>query len=104
MATGVLGQSAPAALTNTTVYTVPSSTTATMNIAVVNTSTSPIALRMALSATGTPSDSEWLEYDTVISANAVLERTGIVAQATKNIVVYATSAGLNVSVYGYEET
>ena len=103
MASGILGQSAPSATTNTTVYTVPSAKTATFNVSVCNRGTTVANIRVAVSATGTPSNAEYIEYDTEIPANSVFERTGLVAQATKNLVVYADSANLSVSVYGYEE-
>ena len=103
MASGILGQSAPSATTNTTVYTVPSAKVATVSMNICNTGTSPIYVRVALSATGTPSASEWIEYDAEILASGVLERTGIVMNATKNIVVYTDTATASVSVYGYEE-
>lgn len=103
MATGILGQASPAALNNTTVYTVPAATTAVATISIANTTTTPSLVRVAIAASGTPSSSEYIEYDTLIDANGVLERSGIVMNATKAVVVYATSAGLSVSVYGYEE-
>jgi len=103
MASGILGQSAPSATTNTTVYTVPSAKTATFSFSICNRGTTVANIRVAVSATGTPSNSEYIEYDTEVPANAVFERTGLVAQATKNLVVYADSANLSVSVYGYEE-
>jgi hypothetical protein len=104
MANGILGQAAPLSATNTTVYTVPAATTATFSVSICNTSASSILARLAVSATGTPGASEWLEYDTAIAANGVLERTGIVAQATKNVVVRINSAAASVSVFGFEET
>lgn len=103
MATGILGQSSPAATTNTTVYTVPAATTATFNVSIANTTGNIIAVRLAIAGTGSPAASEYLEYDTALPANGVLERTGIVAQAAENVVVYASATGLSVSVYGYEE-
>ena len=103
MATGILGQSSPAATTNTTVYTVPAATTATFNVSIANTTGNIIAVRLAIAGTGSPAASEYLEYDTALPANGVLERTGIVAQAAENVVVYASATGLSVNVYGYEE-
>lgn len=102
MASGILGQSAPSAATNTTVYTVPSATTATFNVNIVNTGDSVARVRLAISATGTPGASEWIEYGTEVLAGGVLERSGFVAQATKNVVVYTDTATVSVSVYGYE--
>lgn len=102
MASGILGQSAPAATTYTTVYTVPASTTATFNVSIVNTGSSPVNVRLALAAGATPSTSEFVEYDANLLANDVLERSGFVAQATKRVVVYTDIATVSVSVYGYE--
>lgn len=103
MPTGILGQSSPAATTNTTVYTVPASKVGTFNVSITNSTSSYIACRLAIAATGTPAASEFIEYDTLLPANGVLERGGLVANAGENVVVYASLAGLSVSVYGYEE-
>ena len=102
MASGILGQSAPAATTYTTVYTVPSATTSTFNVNIVNTGSSPVNVRLALAAGATPTTSEFIEYDVNLLANGVLERSGFVAQATKRVVVYSDIATVSVSVYGYE--
>jgi len=102
MASGILGQSAPAATTNTTVYTVPASTVAVVNISVVNRGGSAATVRVALAAGSTPTDDEWIEYNTSVGSTSVLERTGVVLDATKNVVVYASSADTSVSVYGLE--
>jgi len=103
MATGILGQASLAANTNTLVYTVPASKTATFNVSITNTTNSPIAVRLAIASTGTPTTDDYIEYDTVLAGKGVLERGGIVANAAKNVVVYASFDGVSVSVYGYEE-
>jgi hypothetical protein len=103
MATGTLGQSAPAAATLTTVYTVPTAKVATFNVSIANTTGYVVSVRLAIAATATPATSEYIEYDSIIPGNGVLERGGIVANAAENVVVYASVAGLSVSVYGYEE-
>lgn len=103
MATGILGQSAPAAATNTTVYTVPSGKVASFSVSIVNRGSSQMAIRLAISATATPTNSEWIEYDAILAPRDVLERGGLVAQAGENIVVYADTASASVSVYGFEE-
>jgi len=103
MASGVLGQADLTATTNTTIYTVPASKVATITVNCCNRSNVDTTIRLALSATGTPADSEWIEYDATIPANGVLERTGIVVDATKNLVAYANLSGISVSVYGFED-
>lgn len=102
MATGILGQSAPAATTNTTVYTVPAATVATCTVNITNTTAGAITFRLAVSATGSPATSEYLEYDVLLPSGQTYQNGGIVANATKNFVVYASASGLSVSVYGYE--
>lgn len=104
MASGILGQAAPSAATNTTVYTVPSAKVGTFSINIVNRNGSVATVRIAISASGTPSNSEYIEYGAQVLANGgVLERTGLVAQAAKNVVVYSDVANTSVTVYGYEE-
>jgi hypothetical protein len=105
MASGILGQSAPTAATNTSVYTVPGAGTsrAVFNVSMVNTSGAPVTVRLAIAASGTPSTAEYLEYDTVLPGNGVLERGGLVAQTGKIVVAYASASTVSVSVYGYEE-
>lgn len=105
MASGVLGQSALSATTNTTVYTVPSSTLAVVNINVVNRSTSATAdVRVALASTATPQVQEWIEFDAIVPARGVLERTGIAMNAGERVVVYASTANCSVNVYGLEQS
>ena len=103
MANGILGQSSPAASTNTTVYTVPAGVSATFNVSISNTSGTSASVNVAVAATGTPSASEYIEYQTIIPPLGVLERGGIVAQTGKNVVVNASVAGCSVSVYGFEQ-
>lgn len=105
MASGILGQQALAATTLTTVYTVPASTLGVVNINITNRSTSATAdVRVALASTATPTNAEYIEFDAVIPARGVLERTAVVMNATKQVVVYASTANCSVSVYGLEQS
>lgn len=105
MASGILGQASLSATTDTTVYTVPSSTLAIANINVVNRSSSTAAnIRVALASTATPQNSEWIEYDASVPSNGVLERSGIAIGAGKRVIVYASTANCSVSVYGLEQS
>jgi hypothetical protein len=101
MASGTLGQASLSAATYTTVYTA-ATTPSTFNVQIVNTTGTPIAVRLAIAASATPTASEFLEYDSVIPGNGVLERGGIVATSGKRVVGYAYFAGISINVYGYE--
>ena len=104
MASGILGQSAPSATTDTSVYTVPASTLAVINVMVINRSASnPADVRIALAASGTPTTAEYIEYDVTVPAKGVIERTGMALQATKQVVVYASTADTSVTVTGLEQ-
>jgi len=102
MATGRLGVQAIPANTNTTVYTVPTGFYTVCNVSITNRNTSSVTIRLAIASTGTPSDQEWIEFDTVVVGKGVFERTGLVLQAGLNIVVWSSSATVGSTVYGIE--
>jgi hypothetical protein len=103
MANGKLGTADLAALTNTTVYTVPFGKTTSCTVRITNRNGSAVTVRLALSVTGTPALSEWIEYDVLVDGNGIIEDSGLVIAATHNIVAYSNSTGVSVNVYGYEE-
>lgn len=103
MATGILGTPADlAAATNTTIYTVPAETFAVLTISVANRSVQSRTVRVALANSDTPTTAEWIEFDSELIANGVLERSGVVIDAGKKVVVYADSTDVTVMVYGIE--
>lgn len=104
MATGLLGQSALSAATNTTLYTVPSSTFTVCSISLCNRGTTTVSVRIALAASTSPTNAEYIEYDVQIGSNGVLERTGLMLNAGRNIVVYASNANISASAFGIETT
>jgi hypothetical protein len=105
MATGRLGTANITTTADTTVYTVPAATFSVVSVNVVNRSSSAsAAIKIAVASSATPSLAEYIEYDGALVANGVLERTGIVMDATKLIVISTPTAtpALSVVVYGIE--
>lgn len=102
MATGRLGVSDLSAATNTTLYTVPTSTFAVVTVNMVNRGATAANVRIAISTSATPADSEYIEFDVSLAAKGVLERTGIVMDAGKLLVVRSSATSVNAVVYGIE--
>ena len=102
MASGILGSSDLSANTNTTAYTVPADTYSVVTVSFCNRSSSTAQVRLSVSTNATPGANEYLEYDTSVGPNGVLERTGIVADASKQIVVRSSIASVSAVVMGIE--
>jgi len=102
MATGRLGASDLSAATNTSVYTVPASTFAVVSCSVVNRGNTAITLRIAIASAATPTNAEYIEYDVELLPKGVLERTGLVMDAGKILVVRSSAANVSVVAFGIE--
>lgn len=102
MASGLLGTADLTASTNTSVYTVPSATTSSFSVNFTNRNNVPVLVRLGICASASPANAEYIIYDYAIAAGTSLERTGLVAQAAKIVVVYSNTANVSVQVYGYE--
>lgn len=103
----VLGQVAPSASTNTTLYTVPSSTQAVVStIFVCNRGTSAAKYRIAVRPDGASiSAQHYAFYDVELAANATTAiTTGITLGDTDVVTVYSNSASLAFSAFGSEVT
>jgi hypothetical protein len=116
MASGILATGTLGATTATTAYMVPTNTYSVVNVSFTNTGTTAATIRLYIGTSlgsvgfgslpvGTLVASEAIEYDTVVAPKGVFERTGLVlanANASKYITVYASTATVNVNIYGIE--
>jgi hypothetical protein len=102
MATGRLGTADLSAATNTTVYTCPASTFTVLTVSVCNRGATAATIQIAVASSATPGAAEYLEFDTSLSAKGVLERTGIVMDAGKLLVVRSSATSVNAVAYGIE--
>lgn len=89
--------------TGASVYTCPPATFAVVSLNLCNrNSTTARLVRVAIAATATPADEEFIEYDTELVASGVLERTGLVLKAGQRIIVRADATDVSAVVYGIE--
>ena len=105
----VLGQSNPSATTNTSLYTVPSSSTSTVvsTMTVCNQASTAGTFRIAVRPAGAAvANSQYIAYDTPIAANDTIALTlGVTLNFTSAgdiITVYASSANMSFSAFGSE--
>jgi hypothetical protein len=99
MATGRLGIANITSTADTTIYTVPSSTFSVVSVSICNRNTTTAAtIRVAICSSATPAAGEYIEYDGSLVASGVVERTGLVMDAGKILVVTVSSATPTVSV------
>ena len=101
----VLGQSNPAATTATTLYTVPSATSAVVStLSICNLSTAPATYRIAVRPAGaTLTAAQYVAYDATLTSNNTITLTiGMTLAATDVVTVYASTANLSFSLFGSE--
>lgn len=100
----VLGQSNPAATTETTLYTAGAAAVVS-TIVVCNQGSAPATFRIAIrpSADGATAAKHWIVYGaTVDAADATYITAGITMATSDKIQVYASSANLSFNAFGSE--
>jgi hypothetical protein len=101
----ILGSSAPSAVTETALYTVPASTeTIISSVVVCNRSSSTATYRIYTAANGAAAaNNQYLVYDATITGNQTIALTlGITMDATDVLRVYASTANLSFNAFGSE--
>ena len=105
MSTGLLGRAMLAADTLTTVYTVPAGKVASLTVSFCNQSSSGTAkVKLAITELATATANTYIEYNSDIPVNGVLERGAIVLGAAEKIIVASNSSEVSVNVFGIEES
>ena len=101
----IIGQSAPAATTETDLYTVPAATeTIISTIVVANRSATDATFRISIAPNGAATaNSQYIAYDVSVGGGGLNALTfGLTMDATDKIRVYASSANLTFSAFGTE--
>lgn len=104
MATGRLGAVAPSATTYTRLYKPGTGVKGTGSISACNRSASAeTKIRIAMSVATTPTNAEFIEYDTVLLPGESMQLSGIVLGDAHEIAVYADTANATFVMWGIEE-
>jgi len=103
MATGVLGTYDHTAGAWFALYTVPATTFSVVSLSMCNRSNQAVNVRVAVSTSSvSPANGEIIEFDAEVLGKGVLERTGIVMDAGKVLLVYSNAAGVSSVAFGIE--
>jgi hypothetical protein len=103
----VLGQNAPSATTATTLYTVPSATSAVISTLVVaNRAATGATYRISVRPGGaSQANQHYLAYDVLVGGGDSTTLTlGITLATTDVVTVYASTADLSFNLFGSEIT
>ena len=101
----VLSQTAPAASTLTTAYTVPSSTSTVIStIVVTNYGISPAGYRISIAKAGaSDAQVQYIAYDVTISETDAMALTLGITLATTDVVrVFSSTGTVNFTIFGSE--
>lgn len=101
----ILGQSAPAATTETALYTVPASTESIIStIVICNRGASAATYRIYVAANGAAAaNNQYLVYDANINAKETVALTlGLTLDSSDVLRVYASTADLSFNAFGTE--
>lgn len=101
----VLGQVAPAATTNTDLYTVGAGKSAVVStIAITNRGATSATYRIAVRVAGSAlSNEEYIAYDATVTANnSTFVTVGVTLGATDVLSVFASNANLSFNAFGSE--
>jgi hypothetical protein len=103
----ILGQSIPAATTNTTLYTVPGATTAIAStLQICNQAATAGSFSVAARPLGaTLTTAHYLLYNTAIAANDAISLTiGMCLSATDIVTISSSSGSISFTLFGSELT
>ena len=101
--TGILANQSLVATTYTKIYEPTADSFGVVTLNICNKNATSVEVRVAIATEpNIPAAGDYIEYNTTVLANGVLERTGIVIEAGRSIYCYSTQANTDIVVYGIE--
>lgn len=100
MASGRLAAVDMPAGVNTLIYQGPGGRADFVDIGICNRNETDVRIRLALTdISGELNDSDYLEYDTVLRANGVIEREGVTLAGKQALIGYSDAANVSFAVW-----
>ncbi len=104
MANGIVGARARlAANVETSLYTVPAATGATVNVNFANHGPNAAIVKLAITAGAAPAEGDWIEAGVTLAAGQTLLRTQEPLATGEVVYAVADQATVDVRVSGYQE-
>jgi hypothetical protein len=100
MPSGRLAAIEPDAGTNTLIYQAPGGRAFNVTVRICNRNNSDALIRLALVSGNTLMDADYLEYDTILRANGLIERSTVSLAQSQSIFGYSNMTGVNFQVGG----
>lgn len=87
---------------NTVLYEMPTGRILVLNVGISNRNDEDVKIRLALVDGGINdlADSDYLEYNTVVRANGMLERSGIALAGEQSLIGYSDTGNVSFTVWG----
>jgi hypothetical protein len=101
MASGILGKADLTSSTNTSIFTA-SAVVTVCSVNVCNRNNTSANVNIAIDANTNPANSSYIEFNAVVPAGGIIERSGLVLQTAQRIIVTSTANNMSVNVYGLE--
>lgn len=102
MASGKLGSANLLAAADTLIYTVPALKIATVNVRFSNRNATAVKVRLAIGTGGAPTVADYIDYDVPMTANGILEDTGMVLSAGEKVWARSDTANVSIRAHGME--
>lgn len=85
---------------NTVLYTMPVGTIQVLTVGVCNRNSSDVKIRLAFTDGATePTNADYLEYNTIVRANGVFERTGIALAGEQVLIGYSDTGNVSFGIW-----
>ena len=88
---------------NTAIYTVTAGRYSEFSLNLLNRTTAPINISIAISNTNNPANNEYIEQGITIPAKTAVVRDGLIAVAGKRVVIQTVENGITATASGIEQ-